>query len=124
MSQTDLIVVGAGSAGCVMASRLAYQHGFHVTLVEPPSTKAPAIDRQRYQDLRILQSFQREFHRSKAQRVGLSSAAVLSAWFLGHLFIRPLGEEDLARLAVPAPVCSIWPDADQCAPHGVEEINH
>lgn len=47
MSQADLIVVGAGSAGCVMASRLTHQHGFRVTLVEPPSNEAPAIDRQR-----------------------------------------------------------------------------
>lgn len=47
MNETDLIVVGAGSAGCVMASRLADQHGFRVTLVEPPSAEAPAVDRQR-----------------------------------------------------------------------------
>ena len=47
MNETDLIVVGAGSAGCVMASRLADQHGFRVTLVEPPSGEAPDIDRQR-----------------------------------------------------------------------------
>ncbi len=47
MRQADLIVVGAGSAGCVMASRLARQHGLRVTLVEPPSIEAPAIDHQR-----------------------------------------------------------------------------
>ena len=47
MSRADLIVVGAGSAGCVVASRLAQEHGFRVTLVEPPSIEAPKIDRQR-----------------------------------------------------------------------------
>ena len=47
MSRTDFIVVGAGSAGCMVASRLAQEHGFRVTLVEPPADPAPTIDLQR-----------------------------------------------------------------------------
>ena len=47
MSGTQLIVVGAGSAGCVFASRLAREFGIHVTLLEPPSREAPAIDLRR-----------------------------------------------------------------------------
>ncbi|MFK8112472.1 MAG: GMC family oxidoreductase [Rubripirellula sp.] len=42
----DLIVVGAGSAGCILATRLA-DRGVRVLLVEPPSGEAPKIDRQR-----------------------------------------------------------------------------
>ena len=42
-------MVGAGSAGCVLASRLARDFGIHVTLLEPPPNTdsfnpAPAID--------------------------------------------------------------------------------
>ncbi len=42
-----VIVVGAGSVGCVVAMRLARDFGMRVTLCEPPSTNAPAADRQR-----------------------------------------------------------------------------
>jgi choline dehydrogenase-like flavoprotein len=47
MNQADFIVVGAGSAGCVLASRLARQHGFRVTLVESPALPAARVDRER-----------------------------------------------------------------------------
>jgi choline dehydrogenase-like flavoprotein len=46
MSSPDFVVVGAGSAGCVLAYRLAAL-GFRITLVEPPSIEAPEIDRTR-----------------------------------------------------------------------------
>lgn len=47
MSRCDLIVVGAGSAGCLLASRLAGEFGLHITLLESPSAESPAIDRER-----------------------------------------------------------------------------
>jgi choline dehydrogenase len=47
MSRKDLIVVGAGSAGCVLASRLTRDFGLRVTLVEAPSIPAPKVDRCR-----------------------------------------------------------------------------
>lgn len=46
MTYCDILVVGAGSAGCVLASRLA-QNGRRVILIEPPSGQAPTADRQR-----------------------------------------------------------------------------
>lgn len=46
-SNTDLIVVGAGSAGCQLASKLASEHGFCVQLVEAPADQASLPDRQR-----------------------------------------------------------------------------
>jgi choline dehydrogenase len=45
--QPDFIIVGAGSAGCVLASQLAQRHGFRVLVVEPPAGEAAEIDRQR-----------------------------------------------------------------------------
>ncbi|MGB1926446.1 MAG: GMC family oxidoreductase N-terminal domain-containing protein, partial [Rubripirellula sp.] len=47
MNQPDFIIVGAGSAGCILARRLAFDFGRHVTLVESPSTQAPSIDQKR-----------------------------------------------------------------------------
>ncbi len=47
MSATDVIVVGAGTTGCVVALRLARDFGLRVTLVEPPGNAAPTEDRQR-----------------------------------------------------------------------------
>ena len=47
MTQADLLVVGAGSAGCILASELAYEYGFRVLLVEPESQAAPQADRLR-----------------------------------------------------------------------------
>ena len=50
MNRADWIVVGGGSAGCVVASRLANaadpQLG-RIVLIEPPSTFAPPVDRER-----------------------------------------------------------------------------
>ena len=37
MSESDIIVVGAGSAGCVLASQLVARHGCRVTLIEAPN---------------------------------------------------------------------------------------
>lgn len=47
MTKPDLIVVGAGSAGCLLASRLAGESGLRVVLLEPPSSEAPSVDRLR-----------------------------------------------------------------------------
>ena len=47
MNQPDFIVVGAGSAGCVLTRRLAEEFNATVTLVEAPSSPAPTGDRQR-----------------------------------------------------------------------------
>lgn len=50
MNKTDWIVVGAGSAGCIVAAQLANATGTRrgmVTLVEPPTKTAPQIDRER-----------------------------------------------------------------------------
>lgn len=47
MTAPDLIVVGAGSAGCILAARLTREFGIRVALVEPPASEAPPIDRQR-----------------------------------------------------------------------------
>ncbi|WP_165440553.1 GMC family oxidoreductase [Rubripirellula amarantea] len=58
LSRPDYIVVGAGSAGCVMASRLAHLTGGRILLVEAPTvTEAPANDRNRPRHwLRLLGS--------------------------------------------------------------------
>ncbi|TWU60333.1 Alcohol dehydrogenase [acceptor] [Rubripirellula tenax] len=47
MEETDLIVVGSGAAACVLAYRLRQQSGLRITVVEPESDLAPAIDRER-----------------------------------------------------------------------------
>ncbi len=50
MIKTDWIVVGGGSAGCVVASRLANPHGSRcdkVTIIEPPTNAARRVDRER-----------------------------------------------------------------------------
>ncbi len=47
MTAKCVIVVGAGSVGCVVAMRLARDFGMRVTLCEPPSTNAAVEDRQR-----------------------------------------------------------------------------
>jgi choline dehydrogenase-like flavoprotein len=47
MKQADLIIVGAGSAGCLLASRLVREHRLRVMLIEPPAAPAAAIDRER-----------------------------------------------------------------------------
>ena len=43
----DILIVGAGSAGCILASQLAGRHGYRVTLIEPPAKEAPAASRER-----------------------------------------------------------------------------
>jgi len=50
MRKTDWIVVGGGSAGCVVAARLANPNGSRcgkVTLIEPPTNAARRVDRER-----------------------------------------------------------------------------
>ncbi len=47
MTICDIIVVGAGSAGCLLANQLVRRTGFNVVLLEPTSKSAQAIDRQR-----------------------------------------------------------------------------
>ncbi len=47
MNQPDFIVIGAGSAGCILALRLARDFGATVTLIEAPSQPAPMIDQER-----------------------------------------------------------------------------
>lgn len=47
MNATDFIVVGAGSAGCMITRELATRYGRGVTLIEPPAATARRIDRQR-----------------------------------------------------------------------------
>lgn len=47
MKTRDLIIVGAGSAGCVLASRLVQEFGVRVTLLEPPSSETSNINRDR-----------------------------------------------------------------------------
>ena len=43
----DILIVGAGSAGCILANQLAGRHGFRVTLIEPPTRQASAALRDR-----------------------------------------------------------------------------
>ncbi len=47
MSRNDVIVVGAGSAGCIVANHLAELHGMNVTLVESESAPSSEADRIR-----------------------------------------------------------------------------
>jgi choline dehydrogenase len=50
MSKADWIVVGAGSAGCIVATQLAHAHDSRhglVTVVEPPGKTASQVDRER-----------------------------------------------------------------------------
>ncbi|NND99064.1 MAG: GMC family oxidoreductase [Pirellulaceae bacterium] len=47
MPNPDIIIVGAGSAGCILAHQLSRQAAQRVLLIEPPSSSAPAADRQR-----------------------------------------------------------------------------
>lgn len=47
MTECDIIVVGAGSAGSVLADQLARRYQSRVVLVEPDSMPAPRIDRER-----------------------------------------------------------------------------
>lgn len=47
MTDCDIIVVGAGSAGCIVASELVRRGGRRVLLVEPASSSAPRVDRER-----------------------------------------------------------------------------
>ncbi len=53
MLPSDIIIIGAGSAGCTLAHLLSDQHGFSVTLIEPATIEtpqtflAPEIDRTR-----------------------------------------------------------------------------
>ena len=57
MNQPDYIVVGAGSAGCILARRLAQEFGAVVTIVEAPCKAAPQIDHLRpARWLRLLKS--------------------------------------------------------------------
>ena len=57
MNQPDFIVIGAGSAGCILALRLARDFGATVTLIEAPSQPAPMIDQERpVRWMRLLES--------------------------------------------------------------------
>ena len=47
MPNTDIIVVGGGSAGCVFSHRLAHESKLRITLLEAPSGEAPLPDQQR-----------------------------------------------------------------------------
>ena len=57
MNQSDFLIVGAGSAGCILARRLARDFGKRVTLIEVTSSQARRIDRERpARWMRLLQS--------------------------------------------------------------------
>ncbi len=47
MEISELIIVGGGTAGCMLAHELVGRFGFRVTLVETPATAARPIDRER-----------------------------------------------------------------------------
>ncbi|MCG8651688.1 MAG: GMC family oxidoreductase N-terminal domain-containing protein [Pirellulales bacterium] len=57
MTDCDILIAGAGSAGCVVASQLLRRLGLKVMLVEPDSGTAPPLDRLRpARWLRLLNS--------------------------------------------------------------------
>lgn len=57
MASSDILIVGSGSAGCVLAHELATRHSLAVTLVEPSAGAAPLVDSQRPSRwLRLLNS--------------------------------------------------------------------
>ncbi len=41
MPSPDIIIIGAGSAGCTLAHLLQHQHGYSVTLIEPGAAETP-----------------------------------------------------------------------------------
>ncbi|GAA5510151.1 Alcohol dehydrogenase [acceptor] [Novipirellula caenicola] len=43
MSSPDILIVGAGSAGCTLAHLLHHQYGYSVTLIEPGAAENPEI---------------------------------------------------------------------------------
>tara|TARA_R110002073_G_scaffold29177_15_gene92143 strand:+ start:1797 stop:3260 length:1464 start_codon:yes stop_codon:yes gene_type:complete len=43
MPSPDILIVGAGSAGCTLAHLLHHQHGYSVTLIEPGAAENPEI---------------------------------------------------------------------------------
>ena len=107
MNQPDFIVVGAGSAGCVLTRRLTEDFNATVTLVEAPSSPAPTRDRHRPANwIKLLKSaedwnFSTEPTPSLANRrlqwprgrgIGGSSRINAMIWF-------PPTEADVNRLA-------------------------
>ncbi|WP_148294451.1 GMC family oxidoreductase N-terminal domain-containing protein, partial [Novipirellula maiorica] len=42
-SSADIIIVGAGSAGCTLAHLLQHQHGYSVALIEPGTSENPEM---------------------------------------------------------------------------------
>ena len=96
MNQPDFIVVGAGSAGCIIARRLARDFGATVTLVETNSEPAPAMNRNRpARWLRLLKSSDdwnfttgqieklanRSLHWPRGRGIGGSSRINAMIWF-------------------------------------------
>ncbi|WP_442509015.1 GMC family oxidoreductase [Novipirellula sp. SH528] len=43
MPSPDIIIIGAGSAGCTLAHLLQHQHGYSVTLIEPETAETPEL---------------------------------------------------------------------------------
>ena len=96
MNQPDYIVVGAGSAGCILARRLAQEFGAVVTIVEAPCKAAPQIDHLRpARWLRLLKSSEdwdfttsanpslanRSLHWPRGRGIGGSSRINSMIWF-------------------------------------------
>ncbi|QDT07681.1 Alcohol dehydrogenase [acceptor] [Rubripirellula lacrimiformis] len=82
MTSPDLIIVGAGSAGCMMACRLRALTDLNVMVVEPPSAEAPPIDRQRPSRWMKLIESDENWNHTTGPNIGLANRKL--AWPRGR----------------------------------------
>lgn len=104
-TEADVVIVGGGTAGCIIAGRLALATGLRIVLLEEGADEEPALVADLASQPRVLESdLVRRYREDRGDDVSAPGATLLSGrilgggWSVNHgAMVRPT-DEDLARL--------------------------